>query len=64
MSSIFLICALVAAFLTLVVIGLGMFSIAKDEAFRQKYANRLMQLRVLFQGLAIFFLILAFAVGS
>jgi hypothetical protein len=59
-----MICALVTAFFALVIIGLGMVSMAKNEAFREKYSNRLMKARVILQGLAIFFLILAFATGS
>lgn len=61
MTSIFLICAGIAMVLTLVVMGIGVLSMAKDEEFRKKYSNRLMQARVAFQAAAIVFLFLAFA---
>jgi hypothetical protein len=56
--------ALISAFITLLTIGFGMFSMAKDDEYRTKYANKIMQARVFFQALSIFFLILAFTTGG
>ena len=59
-----MIAALISAFLALVAVGLGLFSMTKDEAFREKHANTIMQARVTMQGLAIIFLVLAFVSSS
>lgn len=44
---------------TVVVLVLGLFAMARGGAFNDKWANRLMRYRVLFQGLALLF----FAIG-
>lgn len=61
MSSLFLIIAGVAMLLTLVAIGLGVFSMAKGPAFREQYGNKLMKARVILQAVAIIMLVLAFS---
>lgn len=61
MSSLFLICAAVAALLTVLSLGIGVVSMAKPPEFRERYANRLMKLRVISQGAAILFMVLAFS---
>ena len=45
-----------AVFATLVVLVIGLISFAMNGPFYQKYSNRLMRLRVLFQGLAVLLL--------
>ena len=45
-----------AVFATLVVLVIGLISFAMNGPFYQKHANRLMRLRVLFQGLAVLLL--------
>ncbi|MCD8494017.1 MAG: twin transmembrane helix small protein [Alphaproteobacteria bacterium] len=42
------------------VLILGVFSMAKGGEFNQKYGNKLMQLRILFQGLALALLAMAY----
>lgn len=42
------------------VMGLGIFSMAKGGEFNEKYGNKLMQARVMLQGLAIAMLALAY----
>lgn len=44
----------------LAVMGLGLFSMLKGGEFNEKYGNKLMQARVLLQGLAIALLALAY----
>jgi len=39
---------------------IGLFSMVKGGDFNKKYANKLMQARVILQGLALLFLALAF----
>ena len=43
----------IAAFATVVVLVIGIVSFAVHGPFYQKHSNHLMQMRVLFQGLAI-----------
>ena len=38
---------------TVVILGIGLGSFFVGGAFNEKYANRLMQLRVVFQGLTL-----------
>ncbi len=59
MSTVFLILALVAMAATLATLASGVVGMAKNGPFNRRWGNRLMQLRVLFQGLAIVFLALA-----
>ena len=61
MQTVFIILAAISAILTLVAMGAGIVSIGKNAEFRKKYANKLMQGRVVFQGLTLLFLFLAFA---
>ncbi|MCB1531436.1 MAG: twin transmembrane helix small protein [Alphaproteobacteria bacterium] len=42
------------------VLALGLFSMAKGGEFNKKYGNKLMQARVMLQGLAIAMLALAY----
>jgi hypothetical protein len=51
----------IAMFLTLAVLVVGVFSMAKGGEFNEKYGNKLMQARVICQGVAILLFILAFA---
>lgn len=38
---------------TLITLGVGIFSMGRGGEFNQKHGNRLMRLRVIFQGLAV-----------
>lgn len=53
-----------AMFLTLAVLAVGIFAMIKGGEFNEKYGNKLMQARVVFQGLAILFFVLAFVVAG
>ena len=44
----------------LAVMGLGLFSMAKGGEFNKKYGNKLMQARVMLQGVALGLLALAY----
>ncbi len=46
--------------LTVVALGLGLFGMATGGEFNKKYANKLMSLRVLMQGIALALLGLMF----
>ena len=59
-----MILALVCAVLSLLAIGAGLFSMTKNQEFREKYTNKLMKARVVAQGFAVLFLVLAFVSGS
>lgn len=61
MSTFFIFTALLCMLGVVVVLMTGIVSMAKGGAFNEKYGNRLMQVRVALQGLAILFFILAFA---
>ncbi len=53
--------ALIAAMLlVLVVLGLGIFSMTKGGEFNKKHGNKLMQARVIIQGVALALLALAY----
>ena len=43
----------VAMFATAAVLGLGIYSLAKGGDFAKQHSNKLMRLRVLFQGIAL-----------
>ena len=43
----------VFAILTLIALGFGLFGMATGGEFNKKYANKLMSMRVLMQGLAL-----------
>ncbi len=60
MSSVFFILAGIAMLAVLGALGLGLFSMMKGGEFNKKYGNRLMQLRVALQGLALLMLALAY----
>lgn len=60
MSTFFIICAVVAALAVLGVLVIGLVSMVKGGEFNKKYGNRLMQARVMLQGLALAMLALAF----
>jgi len=63
MSDILTILLFIAMGITLVVLFTGLISMARGGAFNRRNANRLMRLRVLFQGIAIvIFLVLIFIV--
>jgi len=63
MSDILTILLFIAMGITLVVLFAGLISMARGGAFNRRNANRLMRLRVLFQGIAIvIFLVLIFIV--
>jgi len=65
MSDILTILLFVAMGITLIVLVTGLISMARGGAFNRKNANRLMRLRVLFQGIAIvIFLVLIFFTGD
>lgn len=59
MSNIFIIMMIVAMFATLGSLAVGLFSMVKGGEFNKKHGNRLMQMRVTLQGLALLFFILA-----
>lgn len=60
MSLTLFILAVIAMLGTLVVLGVGIFSLVRGGDFRDNWSNRLMRLRVLFQAIAIV-LLLGFA---
>lgn len=60
MSTSFVLIA-IALLLTLATLVVGIFSMAKGGEFNKKYGNKLMQARVICQGIAILLFILAFA---
>jgi len=61
MSHFLTILMFVAMGITLIVLFTGLISMARGGEFDRKHSNRLMRLRVLFQGIAILiFLVLIF----
>ena len=58
--NVFIIMMIVAMFATLASLGVGLFSMVKGGDFNKKHGNKIMQLRVTLQGLAILFFALAF----
>ena len=61
MSDTLTILLFVAMGITLVVLFTGLISMARGGEFNRKNSNRLMRLRVLFQGIAVLiFILLAF----
>lgn len=64
MKTILFIAALIAMLGVLVVLGLGMFAMAKGGEFNKKYGNLFMQWRVYLQALAIGLLGLAYYVSQ
>jgi hypothetical protein len=53
MSGFFFTAMIIAMLLTLAVLGMGLISMVKGGEFNRKYGNRLMQARVIMQGIAI-----------
>ncbi len=53
MATIFIVLTAIFMAATLITLGVGVLGMGKGGAFNRRYANKLMQLRVLFQGLAI-----------
>ena len=58
--NIFIIMMIVAMFATLASLGVGLFSMVKGGDFNKKHGNKIMQMRVALQGLAILLFALAF----
>ena len=60
MNALTVIALIVAMTAVLAVMGLGIFSMAKGGDFNKKYGNKLMQARVILQGVALALLALAY----
>ncbi len=60
MSSFFTVCMFLAVFAVLGVLVIGLVSMVKGGDFNKKYGNKLMQARVMLQGLALAMLALSF----
>lgn len=58
--NIFIIMMIVAMLATLASLFIGLFAMVKGGEFNKKHGNRLMQLRVMLQGAALLFFVLAF----
>jgi hypothetical protein len=63
MNSIFVATAVLAMLAVLGALGLGLFSFVKGGEFNKKHGNKLMQARVMLQGLALALLALAYFVS-
>jgi hypothetical protein len=64
MSNILTILLFVAMGITLIVLFTGLISMARGGEFNRKNSNRLMRLRVLFQGIAVLlFILILFVFG-
>ncbi len=59
MSNIFVIMMVVSMLAVVASLGLGLYAMTRGGDFNKKYGNRLMQLRVSLQGLALLFFFLA-----
>lgn len=60
MNSFLILITVMSMALVFLVMMLGVFSMAKGGEFNKKYGNKLMQARVILQGIALGFLALAF----
>ncbi len=60
MSRFFFILMLIAMFLTLASLAVGLIAMVKGGEFNQKYGNTLMRMRVTLQGIALALFALAF----
>ena len=60
MNSFFIFSMFIAMAAVLGVLVLGIISMVKGGEFNKKYANKLMQARVMLQGVALAMLVLAF----
>lgn len=59
MNAILFVCLALSALSIIVVLGLGIFSMAKGGEFNKKYGNKLMRARVMLQGLTLLLLVTA-----
>lgn len=59
MGGFFFIAMIIAMFLTLAILVVGMVAMTKGGDFNAKYGNKLMRARVIMQGIAIAFFALA-----
>ena len=65
MTSVVTVLMVLALAATVIVIVVGVIGMARGGEFNRRYANRLMRLRIVFQGLAVLlFAILIFATGK
>ena len=64
MSRFFFVMMLIAMFLTLASLAMGLVSMVKGGEFNKKYGNRLMRARVTLQGIALGLFALAFLTSS
>ena len=60
MNTFFIIAMIAAMLATLGIMGIGMVSMVKGGEFNKKHGNKLMQARVILQGLALFMFALAY----
>ena len=60
MNMFFIITAILAGIATLGALVIGLFSMIKGGEFNKKYGNKLMQYRVMLQGVALVMLALAY----
>ncbi len=59
MSAVFFVLMSIAMAAVLAVLMIGVLGMAKGGAFNKKYGNKLMQARVILQGIALAFFVLA-----
>ncbi len=64
MSGFFFIAMIIAMFLTLAVLAIGIVSMIKGGEFNAKYGNKLMRMRVIMQGIALALFALAVMAGK
>ncbi|MBI1326765.1 MAG: twin transmembrane helix small protein [Alphaproteobacteria bacterium] len=64
MSQIFFVLMVLAALCVAGVLILGIISMAKGGEFNKKYGNKLMQARVVLQGVALALFVVAFLTSS
>jgi hypothetical protein len=55
---------LIAMLSVLIVMGLGIFSMVKGGEFNKKYGNKIMQARVILQGVALALIAVAFLLSQ
>ena len=60
MNSILIALVVIFSVLTIITMGAGLFAMTKGGEFNEKYGNKIMQMRVWFQGLALAALVLAY----
>jgi len=60
MNMFFIITAIFAGLATVGALGLGLFAMIKGGEFNKKHGNKLMQYRVMLQGVALVMLALAY----